>query len=748
MSFVGITDNKIKSALLAVMCCLLVLVFYSNSINKPELGDDIEANPNRMPHQASPLAEVVETLQRELVEDVSPAMNPITDLTGLVVDRLGAPIANASVAVLSQQIKRHTPEVVPYSASEEDSARIIQESISDSDGRFAFVLEPGSTYDLLISAAGFGTTRRSSVFTGQAMTIVLDQASSLWGIVSDYKTGKAIGGAKVMVRQGVIGGNGYFAVYSSADGSYEITDLPEGVFSAYATAANYKGSSLGRSFVVKAGAAVQHDISMRHGNMVWGTISDAESGLPIIGATVRSSANQEAITDVNGKYVLKGIANEMLEVISASADKYGRYDYPIATIPEQGLELNLGLLPGRSAHGTVVDDEGHPISGAYVSLAGYLRRPEFGSSDEQRDKLFARTNSEGAFFFNNLRVDVRHTLYLAATGFGSEVFDLPQSEWDSNEVDLGEIILHKGASIGGRVLALDETPITGIWVALNGFTDRRDELGPYVDSSQGYNSGGGFGLGSVGIRTDDRGRFFFNELPAGQYYLAAGNKGSINGAEKELSLVNAEQALGVIMYLDEGLSIEGVVLDEAGSPVVAQTVSLGSVDNPFEQITYNFTGIDGSFKLSGLEVGDFSIWCNGRAFPSDSEIVDEMSFLDVIVSDVAAGTKDLRIVLPKAKLTQGIVVDSNGEAAAMVNVYIEQHGWLTMLDTTNSMGEFAIWLDPKKGTPVHFYPAPAHVDLQWAWHYDENNKIDMSYELVLNNIVAGQEDVVVNLTVQ
>jgi hypothetical protein len=89
------------------------------------------------------------------------------------------------------------------------------------------------------------------------------------------------------------------------------------------------------------------------------------------------------------------------------------------------------------------------------------------------------------------------------------------------------------------------------------------------------------------VIADDEGRFFFADLPPGDFYLSGSKEGFISGAfgqrrpmgeTQQLSLSEGERRIDVTLMAWKYGALGGTVVDEAGEPVVGVTVQALSRD--------------------------------------------------------------------------------------------------------------------------------------------------------------------------
>lgn len=130
------------------------------------------------------------------------------------------------------------------------------------------------------------------------------------------------------------------------------------------------------------------------------------------------------------------------------------------------------------------------------------------------------------------------------------------------------------------------------------------------------------------VITDDEGRYFFADLPAGKYYLSAQKAGFMGGVfgqrrpsgeTQQLVLAEGERRPDVKLPLWKYGAIAGTVIDESGEPVVGVTVQALSRDFLAGHARYGkmvtqpwavptaTTDDRGMFRLAALAPADYAI---------------------------------------------------------------------------------------------------------------------------------------------
>lgn len=163
----------------------------------------------------------------------------------------------------------------------------------------------------------------------------------------------------------------------------------------------------------------------------------------------------------------------------------------------------------------------------------------------------------------------------------------------------------------------------------------------------------------------------FTDLAAGNYNInSSGVKGSAVDAVADVVITEGEDHTGVDLVLRVGLAIEGRVVDPEGNPVPGCTVSAYSLDESNKPVrrTYDLTRGDGAFRLQGLDSETVTIDVEMSLFLGER---DTRGLAKTVRTGVAAGTRDLVIVLQHASFIKGIVLSPDGTPAP--NAELQAH---------------------------------------------------------------------------
>lgn len=220
-------------------------------------------------------------------------------LQGTVVDSdTGLPVAGASVAI---------------------TGATTQSVFTDMAGMYSAAVTPGSI-SVTVTATGYTpVTGNTTVNAGQTMvfspalvpvTSTNPQTTvTLTGVVIDAMGKAPISGATISVTGSATG-----SVTSDAAGQFSLTDLIAGDIIITISAPGFQSSAFSAltstGSTVNLGTVQLEQIVAPATSTATGTILDATTGLPVIGATVTVEGTGISVTsDVNGNYTVMGIAS-------------------------------------------------------------------------------------------------------------------------------------------------------------------------------------------------------------------------------------------------------------------------------------------------------------------------------------------------------------------------------------------------------------------------------------------------------
>jgi len=423
-------------------------------------------------------------------------------LGGTVADAKGNPVAGASVRA---QLLLPTPAGV-----------LILDSLPQCDwfaattdlrGRFRFEnVPPRTRAALLVQAPGYGcVNRRPQVWGWLAqepamagktdLRIVLPAECAVEGRVLDSASKPVVGAAVNVVN----GERFWPAAVTGADGAFRIGGLPAGKFSLRLVAAPGEAGDWTSGFleVELAAGQVKKNVVLTaaKGGLFEAILLDAADGRPIDKGVLRVCAANDEVPFMTQRYWAGRSNREGLAVVRLPPGTYrivgggkdGEYLHHVPsamdrfTVTEgkrQQIELRLPHM--RRIAGTVLDPDGRPVAGAW--LTG-VHRTGAGVSDATGHFEFASDSIPRSD--QPLRLFARH----ARRNLCALV------RVDSDQP--AEIRLVPGVRLVGRVVDPEGKPLAGVFV----------RPGPIVDS--------GFTCARRDALTDANGRYECPGLPAG-----------------------------------------------------------------------------------------------------------------------------------------------------------------------------------------------------------------------------------------
>ena len=270
-------------------------------------------------------------------------------------------------------------------------------------------------------------------------------------------------------------------------------------------------------FVVLGAVLAAGSMAGANAGQLTGVVRDP-SGAPASGVKVAVFPNwgpnqREVMTDAKGRYEISlstqhfGSPDETACLIARDA---GRNLAAAQEIEEGAAKLDLRLEPGLVVAGQVEDANGKPLSDATAQLFLWS-----GNRGFMFDNNPVRAGAQGRFEITALPPGRRYSLNITAKGYGSANQNIPQDA-ETNRVELPPSVLqvadHK---LAGEVLDADDKPVAQVNVHMHG---------------QGQPSGS--------VRTDDKGRFRFEEVCEGTVQLFANSQNAHGNARAEAGDTN------------------------------------------------------------------------------------------------------------------------------------------------------------------------------------------------------------------
>ena len=138
---------------------------------------------------------------------------------------------------------------------------------------------------------------------------------------------------------------------SRADGSYIFYNLPAGTVNVSAMAAGY--TSAAAPATISAGAATQLDLFLTPGPTVGGIVTDASTGLPVIGATIKLAGTIMTMSVAGGSYLFPQLSLSGVQTIMFEKTGYDAFVATVNLVPGTTTTQHAALLPTAYPPGPV-----------------------------------------------------------------------------------------------------------------------------------------------------------------------------------------------------------------------------------------------------------------------------------------------------------------------------------------------------------------------------------------------------------
>ncbi len=441
----------------------------------------------------------------------------------------------------------------------------------------------------------------------------VDDAAVLVGKITT-KSGEPVADTRLHAR--MTGGDARAKEHASGgstkpDGTYELDDLQAGTYRLEVITDRGVAERDGYKIETKAGQTVTKDIVLDDGGTLTGTVVD-ETGKPVPNVTINANAITESRfvfwdsapnkSDASGAFTVTGLRPGEYRVTAArgwfdSLRKPGTTDDSTQgekTTIEAGKTSTVKLVVESQSgviKGVVLDPDGKPVTDAFISKAresdaagatatGAHGTRSWGWGDEKP----TLTGVDGTFTLTELAPG-KYTLRAYRKGGGEALLE---------HVAVGT----KNARLQIKHTASIEGTVTIASQALP------DEIEVSVEDLKT-----GFSRSENFFRT--KGRFVLRDLPAGHFHVngsAAGGQ-----AKVEIDLANGEQRTGIVLALEQLVTLTGRVVDYvtkapvSGIRVFAQIAQGGSFSFTWSDDMDNTSDASGSFTVKKAPRGKLSI---------------------------------------------------------------------------------------------------------------------------------------------
>ena len=303
------------------------------------------------------------------------------------------------------------------------------------------------------------------------------------------------------------------------------------------------------------------------------------------------------------------------------------------------------LEPGITLRGRTVDERGKTVAHSDVALD---LTPESARFD-----VVARSDAEGRFTVLDLPQSGEIFLKARADGYvplNSTRISPPYL----HEVD---VELTKSKALAGVVIeSRSAAPITGAKVSIIRLPEKNDESAMSANTQ--------LGLVLSEVSSNDRGEFSLTDLREGAYSLSVSAK-TYQPSSVSVTIGENSLAQPVIVELERGYQVDGVVLSSDGEPVAdAKIMASPTGPSPYisgAQVPRTTSGRDGRFSINGLAGEQYTFVACARNGAAGRQAVDVISRPFV----------EIRLDAPQS--ISGWVFDPTGARLAGIRVTAVSH---------------------------------------------------------------------------
>ena len=381
----------------------------------------------------------------------------------------------------------------------------------------------------------------------------------------------------------------YGEAKTSAEGAFEIRQLPPGHAIVVATAPGY--ARLEKEMEMTAGMG-EITLSLEAGDSIAGFVRD-ELQMPVPGAELTLQTLEEpeknpkpaAKSDASGAFLFPHLpARTTFNLIAKAAGYAQTGPLPLQTGTMQNIVI---LATGGAVEGRVTNFE----TGAPMGGIGVLAKA---SEEGKKTRLWSRTLSDGRYRITQLPagtydITIINDRFTSAPRLGVKV----EADKIAKDVDFS---IYPGLTIQGTVVDGDSNErLPNATVTLSTKVGQRLLL-----------------MKDTKATANESGQFLFKNLPQGVYTMQAELKGYMAGVREEayarVELNRGSIADAVEIKLYRGGVIEGVVVDSNGDPVPAALIQIfHAPGTPSAIANKNFkttTGVSGGYSLEGIPIHD------------------------------------------------------------------------------------------------------------------------------------------------
>jgi hypothetical protein len=285
-------------------------------------------------------------------------------------------------------------------------------NVTPADGYYQLAGIPANTYSVIANASGYvlGSLQDVVVPLEGSVTrdfILISQNGSISGHVYVYRANQQLSplnNTNVSVQVGSV----TLTVSSGSDGSYNITNIPEGIYTVTASKDGFFSNSSVDILVTRGNMTAGVDFNLTEKpTRLYGIVKSGS--FLLVGVNISVVGTEfYSISGIDGNFEIRNLTAGTYTVLASRTGYYTKTIESVA-IPAGGetqLEVNLTVMPGSLLQGTVIaGDSNSPLSGVLITIIG-----------ENKNTLSTYTNINGEFVFPGL-TEGNYTIQFEKEGY-------------------------------------------------------------------------------------------------------------------------------------------------------------------------------------------------------------------------------------------------------------------------------------------------------------------------------------------
>jgi RNA polymerase sigma factor (sigma-70 family) len=314
------------------------------------------------------------------------------------------------------------------------------------------------------------------------------------------------------------------------------------------------------------------------GMRIAGTVTDKITGQPVANASVSIMRLGEGKTDLQGRYSIDNIPGRTGEaVLWVDIKGYGKkmVQFMISET-ESDTQVDVGLGPGATVTGRVVNPEGYPIAEANVVIVG-----------EYYPTRSAKTDAQGRYQLDDIEVQqAGYHLSVEHSDFIDDYRLVFANK--AGMVEAPDIVLKRGSTIEGLVMDETGNPVQGAFISAKW---SRSAAGRDAEDE-----------------TDENGQYHLKNL-SGELATIIVDSPDFAPAYEKVQLDPDKELPSVDFILKSGKTLVGRVVNEQDEPIEGARLGLWSWE-PVKYDSYSHsatTDASGEFRMEHLPDGKIGL---------------------------------------------------------------------------------------------------------------------------------------------